>query len=482
MVLIKFIKVALFIVAVSFLGVASYIIDINIPEYKLRLFADGLLVGTYPIAVGKSITPSILGDFQIATIVKNPTWYPQGKDPVPPGEGNPLGPWWLGLNYPGYGIHGNNSPASIGKAQSKGCIRMRNEDVEYLAGKVQKGTPVRLRYEPLVAFYDDSLFKVAVFDDLYDLGINTPNNLRNIAGFYGYRLEAPNWVLSEYLKRSKGQAYTLPQTKDIRINGVLAGYGYEIADDIALPLVALRHGNLNTSKEQATYFIDANPIEPVVGNEVAFSYLSDLDNSLWLKSTNETEVSLEFYQAYFEDQSLGRVLFQGEYLFNATQIAKTLSASLFVNPKLKAALLDGQMITTPKFYQDTLFLSEAELADYLALGVVWDTENYTAIVGTVPVFLFGTQLEETGYVYNEKAYLPLSVLEKLGLFPEWVDRILERVKIGEFILGANKARGNNFYLAVDDVISILGVEVKIENVGIIVGDDSSQPQSYRLKN
>ncbi len=477
-VLIKFIKMAVLLVAASYFGVASYLIDINIPEYKLRLYEDDILVAIYPIAVGKSVTPSILGDFQIATIVKNPTWYPQGKDPVPPGEDNPLGPWWLGLNYPGYGIHGNNSPASIGKAQSKGCIRMHNEDVKYLAGKVQKGTPVRLRYEPLVAFFEDSLFKIAVFDDLYDLGINTPNNLRNIAAFYGYSLEAPNWVLNEYLKKSEGQAYSLPKAKDLRINGVLAGFGYEIAGDIALPLVALRHGNLNVSKEQAGYFIEASPINPVVGNKVAFSYLSDLDNSLWLKVTNETELSLEFYQSYFEGQSLGRVLYRGEYLFNATQIAKLLSISLFINSELNAAMLDGQLITAPRFYQGTLFLSEAELADYLALGVVWDTENYTATVGSIPVFLFGTEFNENGYIYKQKAYLPLSALEQLGFIPDWVDRILERVKIGESVMEANRARGNNFYLAVDDVTSVLGLEVKIESVGIIIGDDNCQDLNH----
>lgn len=477
-VLIKFIKMAVLLVAVSCLVVASYLIDINIPEYKLRLYADDVLIATYPIAVGKSVTPSILGDFQIATIVKDPTWYPQGKDPVPPGEDNPLGPWWLGLNYPGYGIHGNNSPTSIGKAQSKGCIRMRNEDVEYLAGKVQKGTPVRLRYEPLVVSFEDSLFKVAVFEDLYDLGINTPNNLRIMAAFYGYSLEAPNWVLEEYLKKSEGKVYSLPKTKDLRINGVLAGYGYEIAGDIALPLIALRNGNLNVTKEQAVYFIEANPIEPVLGSAVAFSYLSNLDNSLWLKATNEKELSLEFYQAFFEGQSLGRVLYQGEYLFNATQIAKLLSASLFINTELNAAMLDGQLITAPKFYQNTLFLSEAELADYLALGVKWDTENYIAKVESVPVFLFGTKLSETGYIYNKKVYLPLSALEQMGIIPNWVDRILERVKIGESVMEANRARGNNFYLSVDDVASVLGIEVKIESVGIILGDDNSQDLNY----
>ncbi|HHY18952.1 MAG TPA: L,D-transpeptidase, partial [Firmicutes bacterium] len=74
--------VAVLLLFFSVTAYAEYFIDINIPEYKLRLYEDDKLVKIYPIAVGRSITPSILGDFQIATKVKNPTWYPVGKEPV----------------------------------------------------------------------------------------------------------------------------------------------------------------------------------------------------------------------------------------------------------------------------------------------------------------------------------------------------------------------------------------------------------------
>lgn len=42
----------------------------------------------------------------------------------------------------GYGIHGTDDPASIGKAVSHGCVRLHNEDVDYLYGLVPVGTPV----------------------------------------------------------------------------------------------------------------------------------------------------------------------------------------------------------------------------------------------------------------------------------------------------------------------------------------------------
>ena len=53
---------------------------------------------------------------------------------------NPLGERWIGLTgiegsavgQERYGIHGTIEPESIGKNTSMGCIRMRNEDVEFL--------------------------------------------------------------------------------------------------------------------------------------------------------------------------------------------------------------------------------------------------------------------------------------------------------------------------------------------------------------
>jgi hypothetical protein len=42
----------------------------------------------------------------------------------------------------GYALHGTDDPASIGKAVSHGCVRLRNEDIDYLFGIVPVGTPV----------------------------------------------------------------------------------------------------------------------------------------------------------------------------------------------------------------------------------------------------------------------------------------------------------------------------------------------------
>jgi hypothetical protein len=122
-------------------------IVVSIADRKLALFEGNQLRRTWEIAVGKPSTPTPVGVFQVASQVKNPTWYgPQG--PVAPGPKNPVGTRWIGLSIPGYGIHGTNAPKSIGSAASKGCIRMHADDVEELFAFVAKGDTVELVAEP----------------------------------------------------------------------------------------------------------------------------------------------------------------------------------------------------------------------------------------------------------------------------------------------------------------------------------------------
>jgi lipoprotein-anchoring transpeptidase ErfK/SrfK len=58
------------------------------------------------------------------------------------GLDNPLGARAMYLGNTEYRIHGTNQPNSIGRAMSSGCIRMANEDVEYLYANVKIGTRV----------------------------------------------------------------------------------------------------------------------------------------------------------------------------------------------------------------------------------------------------------------------------------------------------------------------------------------------------
>ena len=55
---------------------------------------------------------------------------------------NPMGAAALTLSGGEYAIHGTNNPGSIGGFVSYGCIRMYNQDIVDLYGRVGVGTPV----------------------------------------------------------------------------------------------------------------------------------------------------------------------------------------------------------------------------------------------------------------------------------------------------------------------------------------------------
>jgi lipoprotein-anchoring transpeptidase ErfK/SrfK len=118
-------------------------------ESKSRTLYNGMRpVRNFRIATGMAQYPTPLGRFQVVTKWKNPWWYPpnsdwaKGKEPIPPGPGNPLGTRWMGLSAPGVGIHGTPDAASLGYSLSHGCIRMAISEAEWLFNRLDIGTTV----------------------------------------------------------------------------------------------------------------------------------------------------------------------------------------------------------------------------------------------------------------------------------------------------------------------------------------------------
>jgi lipoprotein-anchoring transpeptidase ErfK/SrfK len=114
---------------------------VSISDRKLALIEDGRVLKVYPVAVGAEESPSPSGEFKVVNRLDQPTYYHKGKV-VGPGSANPLGTRWIGLNQAHYGIHGTNSPRSIGKAASHGCIRMGKRDLEEFFTLVKVGDTV----------------------------------------------------------------------------------------------------------------------------------------------------------------------------------------------------------------------------------------------------------------------------------------------------------------------------------------------------
>lgn len=123
------------------------IIVVRQGEHKLYLYDGETLEDTYAVAVGTPQYPTPNGKFYIIEKKKDPWWYPpksdwaKDKKPVPPGPGNPLGPYWMDLGN-GLGIHSTPDEASLGYSASHGCIRVSEWGAMQIFDVVKKGTPV----------------------------------------------------------------------------------------------------------------------------------------------------------------------------------------------------------------------------------------------------------------------------------------------------------------------------------------------------
>ena len=118
-------------------------------RYLYLVLTDGKAI-RYGVGVGR---PGFewAGVHTITRKAEWPAWTPpdemRKRQPYLPasmkgGPTNPLGARALYLGSTEYRIHGSNEPWTIGHAVSSGCIRMRNEDIIDLYGRVGVGTRV----------------------------------------------------------------------------------------------------------------------------------------------------------------------------------------------------------------------------------------------------------------------------------------------------------------------------------------------------
>ncbi|MBA8734946.1 L,D-transpeptidase [Chromobacterium violaceum] len=144
---------------------------LNLPQARLFLYQDGKLARIFPVAVGKMLTQTPTGSFDITGIYRAPSWHVpksiqeemrrSGKEVqtvVPPGPNNPLGPVFVrfGESSLGLGFHGTNAPGSVPGFRSHGCVRLRNDDALELARTVSRGDAVTVAYQTILLSEDEA--------------------------------------------------------------------------------------------------------------------------------------------------------------------------------------------------------------------------------------------------------------------------------------------------------------------------------------
>jgi L,D-transpeptidase ErfK/SrfK len=192
---------------------------INIPQRMLFYFEGDRVACACPIAAGKPDWRTPVGQFEIVSKEEEPTWHvpasiqdemrKSGKPVlthVPPSPENPLGDYWIGLSLPGIGIHSTNTPSSIYKLVTHGCIRLHPENAERVFQHVQIGMQGRIIYESVViARAGDSVF-VEAHPDLYKKESNPFRKVFDAARGQGFLNMLDVAAVQEVIRKRDGIA------------------------------------------------------------------------------------------------------------------------------------------------------------------------------------------------------------------------------------------------------------------------------------
>lgn len=139
-------------------GKASFVV-IHLSDRYLEAFDDQTnLILHFPCSIAKKVEKRPVGELHVVVVIQNPNYtvdpelFPESDELqkighkliLPPGPKNPVGVAWMGLDKPGYGMHGTPNAQEVGRTESHGCFRLANWDAEYLSQLVWVGMPVEV--------------------------------------------------------------------------------------------------------------------------------------------------------------------------------------------------------------------------------------------------------------------------------------------------------------------------------------------------
>lgn len=120
--------------------------------------ANGRLIMHFPCSIAARVEKRPVGQIAVAVLVTDPNYtfdpavFPESAEArsldqklvIPPGPNNPVGAAWIGLDLPGYGIHGTPKPEWVGRTESHGCFRLANWNATTLSQACWIDMPVHV--------------------------------------------------------------------------------------------------------------------------------------------------------------------------------------------------------------------------------------------------------------------------------------------------------------------------------------------------
>lgn len=138
-------------------GAKAAQLRIELGAHTLQAFDEaGRIMAHFPVSIARQVEKRPSGVVSVTVVIADPdyTFDPaifteseEGRElgrrlRIPPGPNNPVGVAWIGLNLPGYGIHGTPAPEKIGRTESHGCFRVANWDARTLLDLAWVGLPL----------------------------------------------------------------------------------------------------------------------------------------------------------------------------------------------------------------------------------------------------------------------------------------------------------------------------------------------------
>ncbi len=132
-------------------------LEVRLAEHVLQARdADDHLLAHFPVSIARDVEKRPVGELHVTLVIADPNYtfdpatFTESAEAqeighkliIAPGPNNPVGVAWIGLDRPGYGIHGTPTPEHVGRTESHGCFRLANWDARTLLDLAWVGLPV----------------------------------------------------------------------------------------------------------------------------------------------------------------------------------------------------------------------------------------------------------------------------------------------------------------------------------------------------